>query len=82
MHFCLWQGLFEVSGGLGFAVGPPIGGLLYAVEYLNMCMHLVLSVNLVPSLLVALMLSPVNARYMTSHAANDSQSEPIGESKT
>ena len=22
----------EVSGGLGFAVGPPIGGLLYAVS--------------------------------------------------
>ena len=33
MHSCLWQGLFEVGGGLGFAVGPPIGGLLYAVEY-------------------------------------------------
>jgi len=25
-----WQGFFEVGGGLGFAVGPPIGGLLYA----------------------------------------------------
>lgn len=25
------QGLFEVGGGLGFAVGPPIGGLLYTV---------------------------------------------------
>jgi len=29
-----WQGFFEVGGGLGFAVGPPIGGLLYAVEWL------------------------------------------------
>ena len=27
-----YQGLFEVSVGLGYAVGPPIGGLLYQVS--------------------------------------------------
>ncbi len=25
------QGLMEVGGGLGFVLGPPIGGLLYGV---------------------------------------------------
>ncbi len=25
------QGLFEVAAGLGYAVGPPLGGLLYEV---------------------------------------------------
>ena len=34
MHLCLWQGVFEVGSGLGYAAGPPLGGFLYAVEYL------------------------------------------------
>ena len=27
-----FQGLFEMGGGLGFSIGPPIGGLLYKVR--------------------------------------------------
>ena len=28
-YWCTFQGLFELAGGLGFAVGPVIGGALY-----------------------------------------------------
>ena len=34
MHLFLWQGVFEVASGLGYTIGPPLGGFLYAVEYL------------------------------------------------
>jgi len=38
LHFLfLWQGVFEVASGLGYTVGPPLGGFLYAVEYTFGC---------------------------------------------
>lgn len=33
MQLLFLQGLFEVSSGLGYAIGPPCGGLLYAVSH-------------------------------------------------
>ena len=27
-----WQALFEVAAGLGFALGAPLGGILYEVN--------------------------------------------------
>ena len=32
------QGFFEVGSGLGYAIGPPIGGLLYTVR--TLCAYL------------------------------------------
>ena len=37
MHLFLWQGVFEVASGLGYTIGPPLGGFLYAVEYTFGC---------------------------------------------
>ena len=30
--FLLFQGMLEAAGGFGYAIGPPIGGILYAVS--------------------------------------------------
>ena len=40
----LTQGLFEVAGGLGFALGPPLGGALYQVINFscNMLCHVIM----------------------------------------
>ena len=29
----MMQGFFEVGGGLGFVIGPTLGGVLYEVSY-------------------------------------------------
>ncbi len=29
----MMQGLFEVASGLGYALGPVIGGLIYQVKF-------------------------------------------------
>ena len=54
--------MFEVAGGLGYAIGPPVGGILYKVRCVSSSMRLFTDLSSSMTFLVFCVYSMVDSR--------------------